>query len=85
MSTSEFMTFDAIFINLNKSSGPVIVPEQSESASFVTLVEILNVDAPAASSRDATVLSPTTGTLQWPNAIAVDFEIEYDLGSDSHI
>ena len=53
----------------------MIVPEQSESASFVTLVEIHNVDVPAASNRDATVLSPTTGTLQWPSAIKVNFEI----------
>ena len=39
-----------------------IVPEQSESASFVTLVEIHNVDVPAASNRDTTVMSPTAGT-----------------------
>ena len=78
------MTIDAFFVNVNKSSVPVIVPEQSKSASFVTLVEIHNVDMSAASNRVATVLSPTTDTLQWPNAIAVDFEIESDLGSDSH-
>ena len=46
------------FVNVNKSSVPVIVPEQSESASFVTLVEIHNVDVPAASNHDATVLPP---------------------------
>ena len=34
------------------------------STSFVMVVEIHNVDAPAASNRDATVLSPTTGILQ---------------------
>ena len=33
---------------MNKSSVPAIIPEQSESASFVTLVEIHNVDVPAA-------------------------------------
>ena len=43
----------------------MIVPEQSESASFATLVEIHNVDVRAASNHVATVLSPTTGTLQW--------------------
>ena len=53
-------------VNVNKSSFPEIVHKQSESASFVTLVEIHNVDVPVASSRDATVLSPTAGTLQWP-------------------
>ena len=84
MSTSKFTTIDAFFVNLNKSSVPGIVPEQSESASFATLVEIHNVDAPAACNRDATVLSPNTGTLQWPSVIAVDFEIKSDSGSDSH-
>ena len=69
---------------MNKSSFSAIVPEQSESASFVTLVEIHNVDVPAASNRDATVLSPTAATLQWPSVIAIDFEIESDSGSDSH-
>ena len=44
------MTIDAFFVNVNKSSVPTIVPEQSESASFVTLVEIHNVDVPAASN-----------------------------------
>ena len=45
------------FVNVNKRSGvPAIVSEQSESASFVMLVEIYNVDMPAASNRDATVL-----------------------------
>ena len=81
------MTPDAFFVNVNKSSVPMIVPEQSESASFVTLVEIHNVDVPVASNRDATVLSalsPTAGTPQWPRVIAVDFEIESDSGSDSH-
>ena len=52
----------AFFVNVNKSSVPAIVPEQSESASFVTLVEIHNVDVRAASNRDTTVLSPTAGT-----------------------
>ena len=33
MSTSKFTTIDAFFINVNKSSVPAIVPEQSESAS----------------------------------------------------
>ena len=47
------------------------------------LVEIHNVDVPATSNHVATVLSPTTGTLQWPNAITVDFEIESDLGSNT--
>ena len=78
---------DAFFVNMNKSSVPVIVPEQSEAAvpstSLVTLVEIHNVDVPAASNRDATVLSPTAGTQQWPHAISVDFETESDSGSDS--
>ena len=84
MSTSKFTTVDAFFVNVNKSSVPTIVPEQSESASFVTLVEIHNVDVPAASNRDTTVLLPTTGTPQWPSVIAVDFEIESNSGSDSH-
>ena len=35
------------------------------------------------SSRGAAVLSPTTGTLQWPSAIAVNFEIESDSCPDS--
>ena len=81
MSTSKFTTIDAFFVNVNNSSFPEIVHEQSESASFVMLVEIHNVDVPAASSRYATVLSPTTGTLQWLSAIAVNF----DSCSDSHI
>ena len=51
------------------------VPEQSESASFVTLVEINNVDVAAASNQDATVLSPTADTLHWPSAITVDFDL----------
>ena len=50
MSTSKFTTVDAFFVNVNKSSVPTIVPEQSESASSVTLVEIHNVDVPAASN-----------------------------------
>ena len=58
MSMSKFTTIDAFFVNVNKSSVPAIVPEQSESASFVTLVEIHNVDVPATSNRDATVLPP---------------------------
>ena len=72
---STFTTTNAFFVKVNKTSVPAIVPEQSESASFVTLVEIHNVDVTAASNRDATVLSPTTGTLQWLCAIAVDFGI----------
>ena len=48
---NEFTTVDAFFINVNKSSVPVIAPEQSESAYFVTLVEIHNVDVPATSSQ----------------------------------
>ena len=44
MSTSEFTTIDAFFVNVNKSSFPEIVHKQSESASFVTLVEIHNVE-----------------------------------------
>ena len=72
MSTSEFTTIDAFFVNVNKSSFPEIVNKQSESASFVTLVEIHNVDVPVASSRVATVLS-----------IAVDFETESDSCSNS--
>ena len=73
-----------LFINMNKSSVSAIVPEQSESGWFVTLVEIHNVDVPAASNRDATVLSPTAGTLQWPSTIVADFENESDSGSGSH-
>ena len=80
MSMSKFTTIDAFFVNVNKSSVPAIVPEQSESASFVTLVEIRNVDMHATSNQDATVLFPTIGTPQWPSTIMVDFEIE----SDSH-
>ena len=63
----------------------MIVPEQSKSASFVTLVEIHNVDVSVASNRNATVLSPTAGTPQWSSAIVVDFEIEFGSGSDSHV
>ena len=81
---TRFTTIDAFFINVNKSSVPVIVPEQSELASFVSLVEIHNVDVPVTSNRDATVFSPTAGTLQWPSVNAVDFEIESDSGSGSH-
>ena len=33
-----------LFVNVNKSSVSTIVPEQSVSASLVTLVEIHNVD-----------------------------------------
>ena len=50
MPTSKFTTIDAFFVNANKSSVPAIVAEQSESASFVTLEEIHNVDVPVASS-----------------------------------
>ena len=85
MSTSKFRTIDAFFVDVNKSSVPTIVPEQSESASFVTLVEIHNVDMPAASNRDATtIMSPTAGTLQWPSMIVVNFKIESDSCFDSH-
>ena len=83
MSTSELTTIDAFFVNVNKSSFPEIVHKQSESASFVMLVEIHNVDVPVASNQDATVLLPTAGTLQWPSAIAINFEIESDSCSDS--
>ena len=48
------------------------------STSFVTVVEMHNVDVPVASNRDATVLSPTVDTLQWPSAIVVNFEIQFD-------
>ena len=79
------MTMYAFFVSVNKSSVlPKNVSELSESASFVTLVEIHNLYVPAASNREATVLSPTTGTLQWPNAIAADFETVSESGSDSH-
>ena len=37
-----------LFRKVNKSSVPAIVHEQAESASFVTLVEIHNVDVPVA-------------------------------------
>ena len=84
LSTSRFTTIDAFFVNMNKSHFPENVHEQSESASVVTLVEIHNVDVPAASSGDATVLSPTAGTLQWPSEIVVNFEIESESRSDSH-
>ena len=50
MSTSKFTIIDVFFVNVNKSSYPVNVHEQSESASFVTLVEIHNVDVPATSN-----------------------------------
>ena len=83
MSTSEFTTIDAFFVNVNESSFPETVHKQSESASIVTLVEIHNVDVPAASSRDATVLSPTAGTRQWPSEIAINFETEFDSCSNS--
>ena len=56
------MTTDAFLVNVNKSNVPSIVPEQSESAYFVTLVEIHNVDVAAASNRYAAVF------LQWPSA-----------------
>ena len=69
---------------MNKRSIPTIVPEQSEAASFYTLVEIHDVDMPATSNQNTTVLSPTAGTPQWPSAIAVDFKTESDSGSDSH-
>ena len=75
MSTSKFTTINAFFVNVNKSSVPAIVSVQSESASFVMLVEIHNVDVPAASNQDANVLSPIAGTLQWPSMITVDFKI----------
>ena len=63
MTTSKFTTISAFFVNVNKNSIPAIVIEQSESASFVTLVEIHDVDLPAANNRDSTVLSPTAGAL----------------------
>ena len=69
---------------MNKSSVPAIFLEQSESASFVTLVEIHNVEVAAASNRDATVFLPTAGTLQRPSMVAVNFEIESDSCSNSH-
>ena len=50
MSTLKFTTIDAFIVNVNKSSVPAIVPEQSESTSFVTLVEIHNVDVPVTSN-----------------------------------
>ena len=81
---SKFTTIDAFIVNVDKSSFPEIVHEQSESASFVTLVEIHNVDVPAGSSRDATVLSPTAGTLQWPSSIMVKFEIESLIRAPIH-
>ena len=83
MSTSEFTTINAFFVNVNESSFPETVHKQSESASFVKLVEIHNVDVPVASSRYATVLSPTAGTRQWSSAIAINFETEFDSCSDS--
>ena len=46
MSMSKVTTINAFFVNVNKSSIPAIVPKQSESASFVTLVEIHSVDVP---------------------------------------
>ena len=60
------------------------LPLVAKSAYFVTLVEIHNVDVPATSNQNATVFLPTAGTPQWSSAIAVDFEIEFDSGSDSH-
>ena len=81
---SKFTTIDAFLVNMNKISVPAIVPEQSESKSFATLVEIHNVEVPATSNRNATVLLPTAGILQCPSAIVVDVEIESDSGSDSH-
>ena len=63
MSTSKFTTIDAFFVNVNKRGVPAIVPEQFESASFVTLVAIHNVVGPASSNRDPNVLSSTAGTL----------------------
>ena len=53
MSTSKFTTINAFFVNVNKSRFSAIDHEQSESASFVTLVEIHNIDVPAANNRDA--------------------------------
>ena len=78
-SVAKLKNFFFSLVIVNKSCVPAIVPE------FVTLVEIHNVDVLAASNRNATVLSPTAGTLQWPSAIAVDFEIESNSGSNSHI
>ena len=80
MSTSKFTTIEAFFVNVNKSSVPAIVPEQCESASFVTLVEIYNVDVPAASNR--IVVAHRRHSLQRSSVIAIDFEIESDSASD---
>ena len=66
MLTSKFATVNALFVNVNKRCVPMIVPEQSKSASFVTLVEIRDVDVPT-----ATVLLPIAGIPQWPSAIVV--------------
>ena len=73
-----------LFVNVNKCSVPTIVPEQLESASIVTLVEINSVDVPATSNQNTTVLAPTTGTSQGPNVIVVDLKIASDSGSNSH-
>ena len=56
MSTSKFTTIYAFFVNVNESSIPAIVPEQSKSAYFITLMEIHNFDVPAASNRGTIVL-----------------------------
>ena len=56
MSTSKSATIRAFFVNVNKSSVLVIVPEQSK-------VEIHNVHVPAASNRVATALLPSASTL----------------------
>ena len=63
MSTSKFTTIDAFFVNVNKSSVPAIVHEQSESASFVTLVEIHNVDVPP-------LVTETLLYCHWHSAVA---------------
>ena len=78
---SMFTTINAFFVSVNKSSVPAIVSEQFESASFVTLVELHNVDVPAVSNRDATV-AHLWNSLQWSNA--QDFEIKSNSGSDSY-
>ena len=59
MSTSRFTTITAFIVNMNKSSVPVTILEQSETAMPSTsFVDVLGLG-----NRDATVLSPTAGTL----------------------
>ena len=67
MSMSKFMTINAFFVKVNKSSVLAIVPEQFKAevpyTSFVTVAEIYNVDVPGPSNQDAIVLLATAGTL----------------------